>query len=126
MRLIMYSMVRPRRGARSSGRRPSPREPAPDAANRVVKVVHHALLQRDDGVVGDVDRLGADLRAALGDVAEPDARLLLQVRTTRFDVERVHLEPRQADEEAGTGEAVLAVMVAQHVAHVLAAGTLDA
>src|SRR5207245_11746743 len=103
-----------------------PPEAPPEPAEGVVELVDDTFLQRDDGVVGDVDRLRADLRAALGDIAEPDARLLLQVRTTRFDVERVHLEPRQADEEAGTGEAVLAVMVAQHVAHVLAEETLDA
>src|SRR5436190_582548 len=37
--------------------------------HRVVKLVHHALLERDDGIVRDRDVLGADLRAALGDVA---------------------------------------------------------
>src|SRR5207247_2098613 len=103
-----------------------PPEAPPEPAEGVVELVDDAFLQRNDGVIGDVDRLGADLRAALGDVAEPDARLLLQVRATRFDVERVHLEARQADEEARTREAVLAVVVAQHVAHVLAEETLDA
>src|SRR5438552_13920959 len=119
MRLITYSMERPRRGARSSGPRPSPREPAPDAANRVVEVVHHALLQRDDGVVGDVDRLGTDLRAALGDVAVPDAGRLLEVARARRDIERMHLEAGDADQEAGAGEAVLLLVVAQHVTDVL-------
>src|SRR5438128_9677241 len=96
MRLISYSMGRPRRGAGSSGRRPSPREPAPDAADGVVEIVNHALLQRDDGVVRDVDRLGADLRTALGDVAVADAGLVLQVAAARGDIERVHLETRDA------------------------------
>src|SRR6266566_7410244 len=126
MRLITYSMERPRRGARSSGPRPSPREPAPDAANRVVEVVHHALLQRDDGVVGDVDRLGADLRTALGDVAVADAGLVLQVAAARGDIERVHLEARDTHQEARAGEGVRALVVAQHVAHVLAEEALDA
>src|SRR5436309_15735373 len=120
MRLITYSMERPRRGARSSGPRPSPREPAPDAANRVVEVVHHALLQRDDGVVGDVDRLGADLGAALGDVAVSDTALLAEVVGARRDVERVHLERGDTDEEARPSERVLPVVLAQHVADVLA------
>src|ERR1700737_4690376 len=35
-------------------------------------VVRHALLEGDDGVIGDVDVLRANLLTALGDVAEPD------------------------------------------------------
>src|SRR5881409_1216001 len=42
-----------------------------------VERVGGALLERDDPVVGDVDVLGADLGAALGDVAEADPRVLL-------------------------------------------------
>src|SRR5436309_11419624 len=126
MRLISYSMGRPRRGAGSSGRRPSPREPAPDAADGVVEIVHHALLQRDDGVVRDVDRLGADLRTALGDVAVADPGLLLEVSRAGGHVEGVHLEARDPDEEARPREAVLLLVVAQHVADVLAEEALDA
>jgi len=42
-----------------------------------VERVGRALLERDDPVVGDVDVLGTDLGAALGDVAEADPRVLL-------------------------------------------------
>src|SRR5437867_1686493 len=101
MRLITYSMEHPRCQARSSGGLAASREPAPDATDRVVEVVHHAFLQRDDGVVGDVDRLGTDLGAALGDVAVSDPGRLLEVRRARDDVEGTHLEARDADQEAG-------------------------
>src|SRR5881296_67544 len=126
MRLITYSMEHPRCQARSSGGLAASREPAPDATDRVVEVVHHAFLQRDDGVVGDVDRLGTDLGAALGDVAVADAGLLLQVAAARGGIERVHLEARDAYKEARAGEGVRALVVAQHVAHVLAEEALDA
>src|SRR2546425_235372 len=39
----------------------------------IEELVGHPLLERDDRVVGDVDVLRADLGAALGDVAQPDA-----------------------------------------------------
>src|SRR5438034_83082 len=113
-------------GGPPSRRRAAPRDPAPHAPHRVVEVVHHALLQRDDGVVRDVDRLGADLGAALGDVAVADAGLLLQVAAARGGVERVHLEARDAYQEARAGEGVRALVIAQHVAHVLAEEALDA
>src|SRR5690242_7306850 len=69
MRFSAYSMD-------GSARAVPSREPPPRTPHGVVEVVHHALLERDDRVVGDVDRLGADLGAALGDVAVADARLL--------------------------------------------------
>src|SRR5690606_7449991 len=51
---------------------------APQPHQRVVAVARHALLHRDDPVVGDVDVLGAHLRAALGDVAVAEALLVLR------------------------------------------------
>src|SRR5437660_1263385 len=42
----------------------------PEPGDRIVPDVDDALLQRDDRVVGDRDVLGADFRAALGDVAQ--------------------------------------------------------
>src|SRR5271170_5503920 len=53
-------------------------DPAEQAHHRIVVGVGDALLERDDGVVGDLDVLRADLGAALGDVAEADAALLLE------------------------------------------------
>src|SRR5690242_11668272 len=43
-----------------------------ELANRVEELVDDALLQRDDGVVGNRDVFRTDLRAALGDVAVAD------------------------------------------------------
>jgi len=44
-------------------------ELAPDPHDRIVVFGDHALLERDDRVVGDLDRFRADVGAALGDVA---------------------------------------------------------
>src|SRR6266545_7313196 len=48
---------------------------AQEPDHRIVALGHHPLLERDDGIVGDVDVLGTDLGAALGDIAEAHARL---------------------------------------------------
>src|SRR5262245_48060184 len=42
-----------------------------------IQRIGHPLFQGDDPVVGDVDVLGADLGAALRDVAQPDPRLVV-------------------------------------------------
>src|SRR5262245_6576650 len=69
-------------------------EDAEQLLDRVVEAVDHAFLERDDGVVGDGDALGADLGAALRDVAVADALILFQILETIFGVEWVHLERR--------------------------------
>ena len=89
-------------------------------AERIVKFIHHAFLQRNDRVIGDGDVFGADLGAALGDVAEADALRLLQFRQAVFRVERMHLQRGSVYEEARADEFVVLVMVAQNVADVLA------
>ena len=45
---------------------------------RIVKLVHHALFERDDGIVGDSNLFGADLGATFCDVAETQAELILE------------------------------------------------
>ena len=55
---------------------------AAEPRHRVVVGVDHPLLERDDGVVGDLDVLWADLSAALGDVALAETHLLLDELTT--------------------------------------------
>jgi hypothetical protein len=37
---------------------------------RVIKLVHHALLERDDGIVRDANVLGTNLRTTLGYIAQ--------------------------------------------------------
>src|SRR5207249_10592599 len=64
-----------------------------------IERVGHPLLEGDDPVVGDVDVLGADLGAALGDVAEPDSGVLLAEGRTIARVQRMHVEARALHEE---------------------------
>ena len=44
-----------------------------EPAHWIVKVIDHALLQRNDRVVGDVNVFGANLGTALRDVAKADS-----------------------------------------------------
>jgi hypothetical protein len=46
---------------------------------RIVKLINHALLQRNNRVIGDGDVFGTDFSAALGDVAVANATSLLQL-----------------------------------------------
>src|SRR5512139_4140110 len=95
--------------------------------DRVVLPVHDALLHRDDRVVGDLDPLGADLGAALGDVAHAQAGGVLGQLATVIGVEGVHVELGVPEEEPRTGEGRLVLLVVPHdVADVLAEEALDA
>src|SRR5215831_328983 len=95
--------------------------------DRVVLLRHQPFLEGDDGVVGDVDVLGADLGAALGDVAEAEPGLGLGQLQTIVGVERMHLELGNAHEEAGSCEAALVLrMITDDVTHVLTEEALDA
>ncbi len=72
-----------------------------------------------------VMRLRADLRATLGDVAVAHAVGGAQLRQPVLGVERMHLERGHVDEEPRADELVLLVVIAQHVADVLAQKALD-
>src|SRR5262249_38791255 len=93
----------------------------PQPQHPVVILIDDALLQRDDAVVGDVDVLGADLGAALGDVAQADVQVVLEQAEAVAGVQRVHLQAGDADHEARAAEhlALLLFVVAQDVAWVL-------
>src|SRR5919106_1780091 len=103
---------------------------SPDLAHqpfgRVVILVGDAFLEGDDGVVGDVDVDRADLGAALGYVAEPEAVLLLEVGQPVGLVHRVHLQPLVAHEEARSCDLGMFVVGPEDVANVLAHKALDA
>src|SRR5439155_1485707 len=95
--------------------------------DRVVRARHHALLERDDRVVGDVDVLRAHVRAALGDVAVAEPVLLTNEFGAIVRVERMHLERREPHEVARAREPRLVLLVvADDVTHVLAEEALDA
>jgi hypothetical protein len=93
---------------------------------RIVKLVHHALFERDDGVVGDANLLGADLGATFGDVAKTEAKLVLEKAGAVAAVEGMHFESGDSNEEARAGELLFLVVLAKDVAHVLAEKAFDA
>src|SRR4029077_718210 len=102
-----------------------PGEFPPQRRERIVVRVYDALLERNDRVVRDGDRLGADLGATLGDVAVADPSLLAKVGAAVLLVERVHLVHRGAHQKRGAHELGVLSVGAQHVAHVLAQEALD-
>src|ERR1019366_4782149 len=113
-------------------RRPLPRLGAGAAQlarhplHRVPVGVGHPLLERDDRVVGDVDVLGADLGAALGDVAVAQPALVVEQIAAVEDVLWVHLQARHPYEEARPEETRAQIVGAVDVADVLAEEALDA
>ena len=60
-------------------------------AKRIVKLVGHAFLERNDGVICDRDIFRTDLRAAFGDVAVADACFVLDVLQAIACIQRMHL-----------------------------------
>src|ERR1035437_132618 len=92
----------------------------------IVELVYYALLQRDDGVIGDVTFFGADFGAAFCNVAEAQAEIFLEKFRAGDAIEGMHFKTGDAHEETGSGELLLLGVVAQHVADVLTEETLDA
>src|SRR6266702_6150205 len=103
-----------------------PEELPAQPQERIVVAVHDPFLERNDPVVGDLDLLRADVGAAARDVAEAGPELPPDDRDAISGVERVHLERGEADHEARPHERVLARLVPQHVADILAQVALDA
>src|SRR5215467_11138127 len=94
---------------------------------RIVLATDHAFLHGDYRVVGDLDVFRADLGAALGDVAEAHAEVVLRDLPAVGGVGGVHLQFRDPHQEPGAGEGALVIrVVADDVAHVLAQEALDA
>jgi len=93
---------------------------------RIVKLVHHTLLERDDSVVCNVNVLGTNLRAALRDIAIAQAKLILEQARAVEAIERMHLETGDSNEETRAGELFLLVVLAKNVTNVLAKKAFDA
>jgi hypothetical protein len=93
---------------------------------RIVKLIHDALFERDDSVVGDANVLGTDLGATFGDVAETQAQLILEYAGAVAAVEGMHFESGDSDEEARAGELLFLVVFAKDVADILAEKAFDA
>src|SRR5829696_2053925 len=96
------------------------REQPKHRAERVEVLVGHALLERDDRVVRDMDVLGTQLFAALRDVAVANAGLVLEQLGARARIHRVHLVGGDPHHRARPEVGRLALVVAEHVADVLA------
>src|SRR5262247_1912608 len=64
-----------------------------------IQRIGRPLFQGDDPIVRDLDVLGADLGAALRDVAEPDPRVVLDEARAIARVQGMHVEAGQLDEE---------------------------
>src|SRR5438309_3618221 len=92
----------------------------------VEKFVHDALLERDDGVVRNVNLFGTNLRAALRDIAIAQAKLILEQARAVEPVQRMHFEAGHSNEESRAGELFLLVVLAKNVANVLAEKAFDA
>src|SRR5262249_55960351 len=103
---------------------------------RIVKPIHHAFFQRNDAVVRDVDMFRPTPGATFGDVAWADVERVLEEAEPVHGVERMHIQARDADQEArpakrfpsGSRGARFAfhLVLAEHVADVLAKEALDA
>src|SRR5712675_1962512 len=78
---------------------------------RIVKFVHHPLLQRNNGVIRNVNIFRADLRATFRDVAKPDAQLILQQLRPRNAIHRMHFQSRHAHKKSRSAKLLVLVMV---------------
>src|SRR5258708_2433567 len=91
----------------------------------IIKLVDHALLQGNDGVVRYMYVFRTTLRAALRDVAIADPHLVFQRLGPRGAVQGMHLQRRHTHKKARPAELLFLVVVAQNVADVLAQEALN-
>src|SRR5437667_12002714 len=84
------------------------------------------FLERNDGVVGDVNVFRADFRAAFGDVAEANAEGLLEEWSAIDAVHRVHFQGGGLHEECRSRKHLMFVMLAQYMTNILAEKALNA
>src|SRR3954468_9314094 len=89
-------------------------------------LVHYALLERNDCVIRNRNSFGTNLRAALCNIAVTDSVDVLQLLRSVYRVERMHLQGGSVREKARPDKLIVLVVIAQHVADVLAQITLDA
>src|SRR5438094_564422 len=106
---------------------PSASELTPHPREWVVVFGYHPLLERNNGVVGDLDLLRTHLGTTLGDVAHADPCAGLEQLQPIVGVERMHLQRGQPDKKTRAGKTgFVALVVANDVAHVLTQEALDA
>src|ERR1700722_11834511 len=93
---------------------------------RIIVLIHHPLLQRNNGVIGDVNILRTHLRAALRNVAESQPQLLLQYARPRNSVKRMHLQRSRTHKETRPSKLLLFAMLPQNMTHILTKKALNA
>src|SRR6476469_6916149 len=104
---------------------PLPLQLFPDPAQRIVMIIYDPFLQRNNSVVGNVNILGANLRATLRDVAVTNPVRGSQLLEPILGVERMHLQRRGINQKTRPDELIVLPVVAQHVANVLAEEAFD-
>src|ERR1700686_2922078 len=92
----------------------------------VEETIHNTFFEGNNRVVCNGDAFRAYLGAAFRDVAQPDALQFLQIAEAILHIEWVHFECGRVHQKSGADELALHVMVAEHMAHVLAEVALDA
>src|SRR5262249_15279596 len=93
--------------------------------DRIVELINNALFQGNYRIVRDVYIFGANFGTAFGYVAKANARLIFHEGGAVHGIELVHLQPGKTHEKARTHKGVLAIVITQNVANVLAEEALD-
>src|SRR5215831_10501882 len=101
-------------------------ENAKQLRQRIEETIDDALLERNDGIVGDGDAFGTNLGTTRCDIAQADAEVRSQILQSVAHVQGVHFEGRHMNQKSWTNELFLHVMLTQDVADVLAKIALDA
>src|ERR1700730_11744962 len=89
-------------------------------------LVNYSLFKRNDCIVCDVNVFWTHLRAALSYVAQSETEFILEQFSSRETIERMHLQPGNANEETRAAKLFLLVVIAQNMTNILAKKTLDA
>src|ERR1700716_3676084 len=90
-----------------------------DPHDRVVSLRDNTLFERNDRIVSDLYALGAHVAATLGDIAHPQAHLILQYVEPVVGVEGMHLQLGVPDEHPRTSKLRhVLLVVPDHMANV--------
>jgi hypothetical protein len=79
--------------------------------HRIIELIHYALFERNNGVIRDVDFFRANFRAALCDIAKPEAQLFFQQPDPRLAVKRMHFQASNPHEEPRSAKLLVLVVL---------------
>src|SRR5690606_12710765 len=100
-------------------------ENSEESGNRIVELINHPFLQRNDRVVGDGNVFWTDFRTTLGDIAVSDSVPTSQFADAVFGIERMQLKRCGIDQETRTDELIVLLVITQDMADILAKKTLN-